>query len=54
MPFVGMSFLLGSRPIEDPEFMNPTGALEPFWDFYEVVKGLFILVVREQRVGVRS
>ena len=34
--------------------MNPIGAPEPFWDFYEVVKALFILVVREHRIGVRS
>ena len=34
--------------------MNPTGAPEPFWDFYEVMKGLFILVLREHPVGVSS
>ena len=38
-------FSLGSGAIGDHRFMNPTGALEPFWDFCEVVKGLFILVV---------
>ena len=37
-------FLLGSGSIGDPRFMNPTGAPEPFWDFGEVMKGLFTLV----------
>ena len=45
-------FLLGSGPIGDPGFMNPTGAPEPFWDFYEVMKGLFILVLRAHPVGL--
>ena len=47
-------FLLGRGPIGDPGFMNPTGAPEPFWDFCEVVKGLFTLVLRAHPVGVRS
>ena len=46
--------MLGSGPIRDPGFMNLAGVPEPFWDFCDVVKGLFILVVLEQRMGVRS
>ena len=48
------SLLQCSGSIGDPGFMNPTGAPEPFWDFCEVVKGLFILILREHPVGVRS
>ena len=51
---LGRVFLLESEPIGDPGFMNPTGAPEPFWDFCKIVKGLFILVVLEHPVGVRS
>ena len=40
----GPSFLWESGSIGDPEYMNLTGAPVPFWDFCEVMKGLFILV----------
>ena len=34
--------------------MNPTGAPEPFWDFCEVMKGLFILALYESSGWVKD
>ena len=41
-PSCWAEFLQGSGSIGDPGFMNPTGAPKPFWDFYEVMKGMLL------------